>query len=180
MVRRLLFCDADFCISIGRIYYRQSLGCVHKRRDRSCSLPFLFFSLFSPPIGFAIPRSFAWNTLPLSRANICRYTLKRSEKRRRDTLAKFGISTNLSSTNIHLLVCRERPCTPRSYSPANPLRVLSAILTTSSHRIFASFDIERFPVTLYRSPCQTTFHRRGELILVKLILCMKAEYVKYV
>jgi hypothetical protein len=47
MVRRLLFCDADFCISVGRIYYRQSLGCVHKRRDRSCSFPFPFF-FFSP------------------------------------------------------------------------------------------------------------------------------------
>lgn len=117
---------------------------MHKQRDRSCFLSFSF--LFFPPFLSALQYlvRFAWSTLPLSRANICRYTLKRSEaRRRRDTLAKFGISTNLSSTNIRLLVCRERLCSPR-FSPPPLLRVLSATFTTSSRRIFASL-ISVFP-----------------------------------
>lgn len=124
---------------------------------RPCSFSFLFFPLCLSASRYLV--RFAWSTLPLSRANICRYTLKRSEtKRRRDTLAKFGISTNLSSTNIRLLVCRERLCSSRFSSLLRPLRVLSATFTTSSCRIFASL-ISAFPCR-YRLPCQTS-HERG-------------------
>jgi len=83
--------------------------------DATVHIPFSSFLFFPPCLSASryLVR-FAWSTLPLSRANICRYTLKRSEtKRRRDTLAKFGIFTNLSSVNIRLLVCQERLCSPR-------------------------------------------------------------------
>lgn len=140
----LLFRDADFWITVGQIYYRQSLGCVYERRDRSCSFPFLSFPC---PSASRYLARFAWSTLPLSRANICRYTLKRSEKRRRDTLAKFGIPTNLSSTNIRLLVCRERPCVSLP-----PYRVPSSFIGD-----FYDFFVE-FLRVLLSFPCCSIIH----------------------
>jgi len=96
-----------------------------------------FFLLFSRRLSTRYSFQFARSTLPLSHANICRYTLKRST-RRQSALAKFGISLNLSSTNIRLLVFRERLYVSLCSLPSCLFRILSATFTTSSRWILAS------------------------------------------
>lgn len=140
--------------------------------------PFVFFSFlfffFLPCL--SIPRyrvRLTWTTLPLSRANICRYTLKRSEtKRRRGILVKFWISTNLSLINIRLLVCRERLCIfPLSRTPLCFIGDFYDFFVSD----FCEFDIG---VSLSLSSTLSNDFSR-QRTGVKSILSIEAEYVKY-
>jgi len=117
-----------------RIFSRQLFARVMRGNVQVSSGFFLLFSRLSAP---RYSFQFARSILPLSHANICRYTLKHST-RRQSALAKFGISLNLSSTNIRLLVFRERLYAPLCSFPSCLFRVLSTTFTTSSHWILAS------------------------------------------
>jgi len=118
-----------------KIFSRQLFARVVRGNVQVSSRFFLLFSrrLSAPRYSFQFARS----TLPLSHANICRYTLKRST-RRQSALAKFGISLNLSSTNIRLLIFRERLYAPLCSLSSCLFRVLSTTFTTSSRWILAS------------------------------------------
>lgn len=112
---------------------------MHKQ-DASCSGP-SFLSILCRLSASRYFLQFARSTLPLSRAQIFADTPLNVRRRGGDGTphAKFGISSNLSSTNIRLLVFRERlyPPHPPSPPPYHASFVLSTTFTTSSRRILA-------------------------------------------